>query len=857
MHQNNKIILSSIFFFFLLLFSLTFISAEEFGYNYLEKEPNVTITYENLNNSIYWNGNAWSDTRWLNIDGSNANTNIDIGSNNISASSFLGDFIGDGSQLTDVPFTELDPFWSDNFTKYNSSWTSTYNSTYNTWAYNQTIPANTYSDDLNSSQTTWVDNLFIRFTELVSQVGNWTLDKIDYWNTSTDLIITTNITTSGNLTADWFFANGYYSGQPLDGSIGSGIIYASQHRTDGTINVTDEGGLNAKYPSVVVKIWNIDTENTYCNFDENTIVVEDDEHTVYYSDNTCTLQSDTWVNFFAMNLNPSNYKRIFDVYAKNGDIEGIHGASIEGMNTRATKWLNVNCGASSHLSICDGIDTVEDIFPYFNQTEGSFRFLNTQHSTPLRNTETDGIHIVAESDGSHTVGTGLDLTKCDNGATLDTCSSNQNRRYIVYSIGDNSATEIHLLAPVDSETYTTFANCMNTEKYPLTWTLPSDEQGVAVVHSFYCGKRDATDWVEGAWGGITGNGITGTATISTSDFLRYSGWGANSDANNYNLTNINYLQAETLNITGTSYLGDVVIEAENITADNFFGNTSTWSRAGTNNFLTNSGDKVGIGTSSPERPLHVVLGEAGDLPSLGNQVGIFQSNSLTTSNAIFSIISGHTGTNVQGLAGFQFGDKDNVNRGIIYYHNPTDSLILGASGSITKGIIIDSSNNVGIGTATPSYPLEVNGQVSDISIYASHNISATGFITRTSIFDKNKNVWDYIKDADYYLTNGKIDHKKFYGYAGEFNVTDYSRTENQSYEEEFCETFFDNKLNQSVEECENITKYRTIYPYTKTEEGVNLESEINVLRQGIHNLKQENNLMKEDLCSLGITRWCE
>jgi hypothetical protein len=48
------------------------------------------------------------------------------------------------------------------------------------WDYNQTIPANNYSDALNISQANWVDSLFVRFTEIVSQVGNWTLDKPNY-----------------------------------------------------------------------------------------------------------------------------------------------------------------------------------------------------------------------------------------------------------------------------------------------------------------------------------------------------------------------------------------------------------------------------------------------------------------------------------------------------------------------------------------------------------------------------------------------------------------------------------------------------------------------------------------------------
>jgi len=44
--------------------------------------------------------------------------------------------------------TKAEPLWSANYTLFNSTWSSTYNATYNTWAYNQTIPANAYSDSL-------------------------------------------------------------------------------------------------------------------------------------------------------------------------------------------------------------------------------------------------------------------------------------------------------------------------------------------------------------------------------------------------------------------------------------------------------------------------------------------------------------------------------------------------------------------------------------------------------------------------------------------------------------------------------------------------------------------------------------
>jgi len=74
---------------FILIASIPFSYAETWKYNYLsEEEP--TINYSlipSINNSDYWDGNAWSDTRWLNIDGSNANQNINIGAYGFKATS--------------------------------------------------------------------------------------------------------------------------------------------------------------------------------------------------------------------------------------------------------------------------------------------------------------------------------------------------------------------------------------------------------------------------------------------------------------------------------------------------------------------------------------------------------------------------------------------------------------------------------------------------------------------------------------------------------------------------------------------------------------------------------------------------
>jgi len=185
-------------------------------------------------------------------------------------------------------------------------------------------------------------------------------------------------------------------------------------------------------------------------------------------------------------------------------------------------------------------------------------------------------------------------------------------------------------------------------------------------------------------------------------------------------------------------------------------------------------------------------------------------------------------------------------------------------GSDANRMVITQSGNVGIGTTSPSYPLEINGQNSGISLYTSHNISATGFITRTQLYDKSKNVWDYLKDADYYKNeDNKVDHSKYYGFVSNITSTDYSKPIIENYTEEVCDQIEVNKTIQECSwiselifnceeiiettteiQCNNITKQRTTYPYVKVEDGVNLESEINLLRQAIFELKQELEALK-------------
>jgi len=361
----------------------------------------------------------------------------------------------------------------------------------------------------------WLGNLANRVTELFVQ----------------DINFNGTINGSGNISIE-----GYYSGQPLDGSIGSGIINSSSNTLDcGCVDITDDGVLDVTYPNMVIKIWNYGT-NIYCDIPGASPTVSNTAHTVYYVDSACSVQTETWDNYFGDDLNPADKARLFDVYAVGGDIEILKGGSILGLVARKTKWNEVNCPGQGHLGVCNGMRVSRSpIFPEINLTSGNLKYVNSIHTSESRDSNPDGLHVTCYSDGSHTIETEIDIDKCDNGASCDACPDNKYRRYIIYSIGFDAHTKLHQLAPLDDDTFTTLSNCINTEKYPLNYTLPSIENGVAVPLAFYCGKRDDTAWTDG-WVDIRLSGTGFGATPDLSGFVPYSEANQNVDLGLWNIT---------------------------------------------------------------------------------------------------------------------------------------------------------------------------------------------------------------------------------------------------------------------------------------------------------------------------------
>ena len=89
--MNNKYL----FFIFLIFLVGTGLALPNEAGNSIDFTYTTPINYSlvpTVNNSIYWDSHVWSDSRWLNIDGSNANQNIDISGYNLTSSWLKGKF---------------------------------------------------------------------------------------------------------------------------------------------------------------------------------------------------------------------------------------------------------------------------------------------------------------------------------------------------------------------------------------------------------------------------------------------------------------------------------------------------------------------------------------------------------------------------------------------------------------------------------------------------------------------------------------------------------------------------------------------------------------------------------------------
>jgi len=118
---------------------------------------------------------------------------------------------------------------------------------------------------------------------------------------------------------------------------------------------------------------------------------------------------------------------------------------------------------------------------------------------------------------------------------------------------------------------------------------------------------------------------------------------------------------------------------------------------------------VGIGTTNPSGILDVVDASSGgsiSTTSLGFKVNK-NYDALVLEGASIVGMTLASGRSTQSLIGF--ADEDDATAGYVQYIHATDQLHLGSC-SFTR-VTVDGSGNVGIGTTSPSYKLDINGGI--------------------------------------------------------------------------------------------------------------------------------------------------
>ncbi len=370
-----------------------------------------------------------------------------------------------------------------------------------------------------------------------------------------------NLTINGNMSVegDW----NYYFGQPIDGGLGSGMIWAEEILSSGLINISCiADSLNCSYPAFIARIHLNNNTNIYCNLSATNFTAVDDQDSVYLLTEAC-IPTPISMTIIQNAEQSSSSLGLFRVFAHDGSVEIPIGLETMAAETASLRFSNL---LIHNLEILIGVGITTETYPTYSQTSGRYVFSNSPVTATEQNSSTDGVEFIYHSGGNWTESnlTGANFTHCDNGTDLVPCSGSPVtlRRYLFFFTGFQNgidSTELHFLAAEDGTTFANLANCLDIEADPLSLTLPEFYEFSGVRTFVYCGKRDATDWT-GEFLDIREGGGGFGATQDLSNLVRRDGttpmtgdWAFGG----YNLTDV-----ENLDVDGdvSFEFGDIVSE---------------------------------------------------------------------------------------------------------------------------------------------------------------------------------------------------------------------------------------------------------------------------------------------------------
>lgn len=175
-----------------------------------------------------------------------------------------------------------------------------------------------------------------------------------------------------------------------------------------------------------------------------------------------------------------------------------------------------------------------------------------------------------------------------------------------------------------------------------------------------------------------------TGTLGASKFVITGASGNTAIAGTLDVTGISSFAAGAAATPSISRTGDLNTGIWFPAAD-----TVAISTGGTERIRTDSSGNVGIGTSTIDTKLHVFGGSAGTVSALSGSL----ITSESSGNNYLQFLSPNTA-----FQAILFGDVDNNVIGQIVYSHGTN--YLGFHVNVSERMRIDSSGNVGIGTAT-------------------------------------------------------------------------------------------------------------------------------------------------------------